>query len=239
VSRSTENEWAHKASINLGFVLEDDDEHLQAACDAYQRVVDSNDPVWAAPAVQQLARALRRRSGLEREHGNVRAALELLWEASSALERVIELDGQHEDVSQMRFELGVILEQRGISMGALVAFRQVAQSGGPYAQIAALYLGGLREKLDDPDGALEAYEQAIELGPGDFSGRKASLRRGMLLEEKGTLREARTAYEQAIGSSDEELEFASKTRLALLMDKQGDQRGASTLFREAMNFDLD
>jgi tetratricopeptide (TPR) repeat protein len=238
VSKSTESEWAHKATINLGLVLEDDDEQLRAACDAYQRVVDSNDPVWAAPAVQQLTRALRRRGRLEHEHGNNEAARELLWEASSALERVIKLDEQHEDVSQMRFELGVILEQRGISMGALVTFNQVAQSDGSHAQIAALYLGELREKLDNPDGALEAYEHAIELGPSDFSASKASFRRGILLEKGCALREARAAYEQAAESSDEELRFASKTLLALLMEKQGDPQRASAFFREAMNFDL-
>jgi len=237
VINSPRSEHTHRARINLGFALEGEGD-LQGACDAFQQVVASNDRVWAAPAAQQLASALRSRSADARARGDIRAARDLLWQASSTLERIIELDEDREDVPQMRFGLGVLLEQRGISSGALVTFKRVLESAdSDYASQAALYLGGLREQLDDKDGAREAYEQAIALRPNAYSAKRASFKLAVLLEEQGAIREARTAYEQAISASDEDLKLASSIRLALMMEKQGDPKAASALFREAIASD--
>ena len=237
VINSPRSEHTHRARINLGFALEGEGD-LQGACDAFQQVVDSNDRVWAAPAAQQLASALRSRSAVARERGDLRAARDLLWEASSTLERIIKLDEQREDVPQIRFELGVLLEQHGISIGALVTFRKVVESANSdYASQAALHLGGLREQLENKDGAREAYEQAIALRPNAYSAKRASFKLAVLLEEQGAIREARTAYEHAISASDEDLKLASRLRLALLIEKQGDPKAASALFREAISSD--
>lgn len=237
VINSPRSEHTHQARINLGFALEGEGD-LQGACDAFQQVVDSNDRVWAAPAAQQLAAVLRNRSAIARARGDIGAARNLLWEASSTLERIIKLDEHHEDVPQMRFELGVLLEQRGISFGALVTFNEVIQSAdSAYASQAALHLGGLREQLEDKDGAREAYEQAIALQPNDYSAKRASFKLAVLLEEQGAIREARTGYEHAISASDENLKLASRLRLALLLEKQGDPKAASAIFREAIASD--
>jgi tetratricopeptide (TPR) repeat protein len=237
VINSPRSEHTHRARINLGFALEGEGD-LQGACDAFQQVVDSNDRAWAAPAARQLASALRIRSADARARGDLRTARNLLWEASSTLERITKLDEQHEDVPQMRFELGVLLEQRGISIGALVTFSKVVESADrDYASLAALHLGGLREQLDNKDGAREAYEQAIALRPHAYSAKQASFKLAVLLEEQGAIREARTAYEHAISASGEDLKLASRLRLALLMEKQDDPKAASALFREAIASD--
>ena len=138
----------------------------------------------------------------------------------------------------MRFELGVLLEQRGIWFGALVTFNEVIQSAdSAYASQAALHLGGLLEQLDDKDGAREAYEQAIALQPNDYSAKRASFKLAVLLEDQGAIREARTAYEHAVSASDKDLKLASRIRLALLLEKQGDPKAASAIFREAIASD--
>jgi tetratricopeptide (TPR) repeat protein len=132
----------------------------------------------------------------------------------------------------------VLLEKRGISIGALATFSKVVESAdSDYASQAALHLGGLREQLDNKDGAREAYEQAIALQPNAYSAKQASFKLAVLLEEQGAIREARTAYEHAISASGEDLKLASRLRLALLMEKQGDPKAASALFREAIASD--
>ena len=131
--------------------------------------------------------------------------------------------------------LGILLDERGDTVGARAAYEQAIVSGQPeQAPKAAFNLGVLLEERGDLGGARAAYQQAIDSSHPHHAP-KAAVNLGNLLHSRGDLEGARAAYQQAINSGHVEHSPGAAFNLGALLVSKGDRQGARVAYQLAVD----
>lgn len=163
---------------------------------------------------------------VEQAGGSTLAMTELTWEAD--IERLLdELDvriggpststyhvGVVEDDIDRLFEEAAEMQESGRHQDAIDLFQTIVESRTPRLAGRAAYAAARSyEKLQNPNFAVQAYREAISLGPQEAAA-GAAYGLGRLLRRRGEFDEAAAAFAQAIELGDTSM----RARAEQLMD---------------------
>ncbi len=137
----------------------------ERAVAAFQAVIDGLTQAGRLDAVRQVGEADPAEADLWRAWIGLARGLQQLGRYDEALAAAQAGEALRPDVSAFSLQIGDILRAAGRDDDALAAYRRAAAFGASTAPLTRQ--GDLYLRLNQPDRALEAYEQALALSPND------------------------------------------------------------------------